>query len=84
MPDALGRGGAKPAPRPPGLYAGQIIVDTAGRGAVVNSHNGVIVLALDRDATRRYTVAQARKLAVELWQAAEALEVAEGEQPTRR
>lgn len=67
---------------PSGVYVGSIVLDTQGRGTVVNTRFGVIALTLDHDGVRQFTVAQARKVAIELWQAAEVLEVAEGEQPT--
>lgn len=63
---------------PAGVYAGDLILDTAGQGAVVNVSHDVVVLAFDRSIARRFSVSQARLLAVELWQAAEQLELAEG------
>lgn len=72
-----------PKPWPPDVYAGDVIVDTAGRHAVVNAHDNSVVLALDRGTRRKYTVRQARQLALQLWQAAEALEHAQDSQPPR-
>jgi hypothetical protein len=61
-------------PLPPGVFGGDIFIDLDGRGLVVNGIDGRVVIIFGDD-SRAFTPKQARRVAVQLVDAADLMDV---------